>query len=465
MSVTLHDTTPRRGLLTAAGLWLRDHQRAVRRLQWTVIVVYAVLIITPTLLPLPGRTAHVWNNLTVFAQFVFWGVWWPGVLLSMVLFGRLWCGLLCPEGSLSEFASRHGRGRATPRWIRWKGWPFTAFVMTTVYGQMISVYQYPAPAALILGGSTLGAIVVGYLYGREKRVWCRYLCPVNGVFALLAKLAPVHFAADEASWEASSPEEARRNPVNCAPLVPLRSLDSASPCHMCGRCAGFRGAIALEARPPGSEVVRLGGRTANGWESALIITGLTGVAIGAFQWSVSPWFVTVKQAAALWLVDHGIVWPLSMRLPWWLLTDYAAQNDVLTVLDGAVLLFYIAAAATVMTLALGLPLALAARALGRWSWQRFHHLALALIPLAACGVILGLSAQTVTLLRADGFSLGWVSEARLAALAVSTAASLVLFWAVGRRYAGVRARLASMLALLPGLAAVDLAWALQFWLW
>ncbi len=465
MTITIVDRTPRRTVLANVGLWLRDHQNAIRSLQWSIIAVYAVLLITPTLLPLPGRLDHIWNNLTIFAQFVFWGIWWPGVLLSIILFGRLWCGILCPEGSLSERASRHGLGRATPRWMLWRGWPFTAFVMTTVYGQMVSVYQYPAPAALVLGGSTLAAIAVGFVYGREKRVWCRYLCPVNGVFGLLAKLAPMHYVTDQAAWAGSSKRDALDNRFVCAPLVPIKTLDGASACHMCGRCAGFRDAIELKPRAPGSEIVRLSKREATAWESALIIIGLMGVAVGAFQWSMSPWFIAAKQAVATCLVDQDLIWPLTLRLPWWILTDYPGRNDVMTVLDGALLLAYIAMAAVAMSLALALPVAAATRILGEWRWLRFHHLVQSLIPLAAVGVILGLSAQTVTLLHADGFDLRWVDNARVGALSVAVLASMVLCWMITASYADLPRRIAATLAFAPACAASVWSWALIFWIW
>ena len=121
------------------GDYLPGHQKAVWRLQCGIIIVYAALLFIPIFIPLPDYTDHIWTHLTIFARFVFWGVWWPGVLLSILFFGRLWCGVLCPEGALSEWASKHGRGRAIPRWIRWPGWLFTAFSVTTIYGQMVSV--------------------------------------------------------------------------------------------------------------------------------------------------------------------------------------------------------------------------------------------------------------------------------------------------------------------------------------
>ncbi|MCB1486332.1 MAG: 4Fe-4S binding protein [Bauldia sp.] len=456
---------PRQRGLPAIGNWLRLHQRAMRRLQWGMVVIYAVLLIVPAIVPLPGRSAQIWNDISLAAQFVFWGVWWPGVLISMVLFGRLWCGILCPEGALSEMASRHGRGRAIPRWIRWPGWPFAAFVLTTVYGQMISVFQYPLPALLILGGSTVAAVQVGYLYGRNHRVWCRYLCPVNGVFGLLAKLAPLHYGVDRTRWQHCPPHAGPTKHVVCAPMVPLRMMESASPCHMCGRCSGFRNAIELAARPPGSEIVTVSARTASLWDSLLIIVGLMGVAVGAFHWASSPWFVAAKQWVATRLVREGVVWPLEQNLPWWILTNYPDRNDVLTVLDGAVLLAYIAATTAVMTAAVGLPLAAGTRILGRWRWQRFHHLAHGLLPVAACGVILGLSTHSVGLLRSEGLPLLWVDKARAAALVGSSAWSAYLMWRIARRY---RKGLFGASATVFGAGAIvagNLPWVLLFGVW
>jgi len=218
------------------GEWLRRHARIVRTLQWVIVLAYAALVIVPAFLPLPADSARAFDSLTIFAQWAFWGVWWPLVILSMFVAGRTWCGVLCPEGTLTEAASRVGLHRAPPRWLRWSGWPFVAFALTTFFGQLVSVYQYPKAVLLVLGGSTVAAIAVGLVFGREKRVWCRYLCPVNGVFGLLARMAPVHFAVDRGRWNANAGHIAI-HPVNCAPMVRIKRMTGASECHMCGRCS------------------------------------------------------------------------------------------------------------------------------------------------------------------------------------------------------------------------------------
>ena len=396
----------RAGRLRSFGDAMQRHRSVIQGIQWTVVLFYLGLVVYPAFRPLPPEQAHVYDNLTLFAQFVFWGLWWPFVMVSMMLMGRVWCGVFCPEGALTEFASRHGLGRAIPKWMRWGGWPFVAFALTTVFGQLVSVYEYPKATLLVLGGSTVMAVGVGLVYGRGKRVWCRYLCPANGVFALLARLAPIHFRTDADAWR-RAPRHTQA--VNCAPLVDVRHLSSMSACHACGRCSGHRDAVQLEARSPNQEVQSLKASQASRWEVMVLVYGVLGIAVGAFQWSGSPWFVTVKQAVAGWLVAHDSFWLLQDNAPWWLLTHYPGANDVFSWLDGLLILFYIGATALVLGSWILLWLFGVQRILRQdgFLWQ----LAYSLIPLAGVSVFLGLSMLTVTMLRAEGMMLSWVSPA------------------------------------------------------
>ncbi|CAD5106393.1 4Fe-4S binding protein [Zestomonas carbonaria] len=447
--------------LTALGHAMRRHGALIRRLQWGVVTFYAVLLVIPALLPLPASQARILDDLTLFAQFVFWGIWWPFVLVSIVLFGRLWCGVLCPEGSLSEWASRHGLGRGTPRWMRWAGWPTVAFLLTTLYGQLISVYDYAQAALLILGGSTLAAMLVGYLYGRGKRIWCRYLCPVSGVFALLARLAPVHFHVDEQRWRENPPPHLP--PPNCAPLIDIRRMHGASACHACGRCSGQRDAVRLIARSGCEEIVRHGAKGDTRWDVRLLLYGVIGLAMGAFQWTVSPWFIALKQGLAEWLAQRGILWPLEAGAPWWLLTHYPQANDAFTWLDGAVICLYLGASALLLGGALHLLLGQACRLAGQ-SAAFARQVMLCLVPLGGAGLFLGLSATTVKLLRYEGLTLAWVQPTRATLLGAAIAWSLWLGWRVCQGLKGWRRNLV-LTALASGCALVGYGWWLQFWGW
>lgn len=452
--------TAGRGRLARLGLAMRRRRGAIIAAQWFVVLSYLVLVVLPAFLPLPPDQAHIWNNLTRFAEFMFWGIWWPFVILSIMLLGRVWCGVLCPEGALTEWASGFGLGRKIPRWMQWGGWPFVGFVMTTVFGQMTSVYEYPKPALLILGGSTIAAIAVGLVWGREKRVWCRYLCPVSGVFGLLAKVAPLHFKVDQSAWTVAPAVQRtnRQHVVKCAPMIDIRHMKSASSCHMCGRCAGHREAVTLSIRSPNAEILStdtVPGKS-DRWSARLLVFGMLGVALGAFQWSASPWLVAAKQSIAGWLVDRQIWWPLNDAGHWWLLTHYPEANDVFTWLDGGLLLAYIATEAIVVGGWVWLWLQLAAWLAG-FQWQRFAHV---LVPLAGTSVFVGLSLLTTSQLAGERIALPWANSARMALLAVVTLWSASLAWRLAKRNRTVAGAAILMAAALPlG------AWGTQFFSW
>ena len=382
-------------------------------------------------------------------------------MIATVTLGRVWCGIFCPEGSVSEWVSKYGRGKALPGWLKWTGWPFVAFVCTTVYGQLVSVYEYPKAALLVLGGSTVAAVGLGLLYGREKRIWCRYLCPASGVFAVLAKIAPLHYKVDRAAWDR---HQGDYEPVNCAPLLDVRRMTSASECHSCGRCAGQRDAVTYAARSPFAEVLDLDA-PARTPDALTLIYGVLGVATAAFQWTLSPWFLHLKLALADWLVEHDHFTLLDNDVPWWLLTHYPEASDLFTWLDGALILAYLIGGGFLLGgLLLSGPL-LAARLLKdqTLTWQRF---ALALTPLAAASVILGLSMLTVTHLKAEHLWLGWLPGLRIALLGAGCLGSLWLAFQLSARSTAKNGQklLAGASMLLPvGLMAT--VWTLVFFVW
>ncbi len=448
---------PAAARLAAFGEWMRMHPRTLQSIQWAVVLGYAFLVIVPALLPLPPEDAHWYNSLVVLAQWLFWGVWWPFVILSMVVLGRTWCGVFCPEGTLTEAASHFGLKRGVPRWMKWEGWPFVAFALTTIFGQLVSVYQYPAATLLVLGGSTAAAIGVGLVYGSSKRVWCRHLCPVNGVFAVLSRLSPLHYRVDAAAWSTNA-AHIPVHPVNCAPMVRIRRMTGPAECHMCSRCSGLRGSVALAARPPNREIAGMTQDAARGWDAALIAFGMIGIAIGAFEWSATSAFVALRTTVAGHIIDHGPAWLLADNAPWWLLTHYPDAHDVFTWLDGALIVAWIAATALAVGAWISAWLIVAARAVPGKTLQRAFALSYVLVPLAGAGLFVGLSSLTATLARAEGVSLVWLPAARLTLLCLGGAWSLWLGYRQIEPLVGGIRRLAALGAIFLAVAGTLGAW-------
>ena len=98
--------------------------------------------------------------------------------------------------------------------------------------------------------------------------------------------------------------------------------------------------------------------------------------------------------------------------------------------------------------------------------QKFHHFAQSLIPIAACGVFLGLSAITVTMLRAEGFALGFVGPLRALLLGGAAVWSIVLAWKIaGLGAAHHLRRLTATIFVALAAATATGSWVVYFWVW
>ena len=207
--------------------------------------------------------------------FLLWGLWWPAVLVSTMLLGQAWCGLLCPDGMLTEVMGSWSRHAKIPRRLRWHGWIPLGFVATALAVYATGATHSAIGSFLVLGTLSAGALFVGAWFGRGRRVWCRYLCPISTTFGMLARCAPVHFRVDRAAWD-SAPRSLQR-PIECPVLLDIRNMTGACGCHMCGRCNGYRNAVVLAARRPGDEILQLKDTPELRHEAVLLLFGLFGL--------------------------------------------------------------------------------------------------------------------------------------------------------------------------------------------
>jgi hypothetical protein len=110
-------------------------------------------------------------------------------------------------------------------------------------------------------------------------------------------------------------------------------------------------------------------------------------------------------------------------------------------------------------------LAAGVRLAGAWSVARFHHLAQSLIPMAGVGVFLGLSANTVTLLRGEGVAIPMLQDLRAALIAGAAAWSVWLAWRIARTWGPGFRRLAPTGAVAVCSVLAASCWVTLFWIW
>jgi hypothetical protein len=237
-----------------------------------------------------------------------------------------------------------------------------------------------------------------------------------------------------------------------------------SACHMCGRCSGHRDAVTLTTRSPNTEVLDLPDREVTRWEVMTLVFGVFGIALGAFQWTASPWFITMKQQAATWLINHNSFTLLQDNAPWWLLTHYPEVNDVFSWLDGLCILAYIGATALLVGGVILIMLWLAECLLGVSG--SMWRLAYGLTPLAGISVFMGLSGLTVSMLTGEHINMSWVPGVRIALLVLGVSWSAWLVWRMVSEIATpMWNRLAATFVVTLGGGPVVMSWVFLYFIW
>ena len=381
-------------------VWLKSH---ASKLQWLMVLFFIALIALPLVTPTPKAQDTIFTNTTLLSQWLFWGVWYGGTLLSVLVIGRFWCGALCPLGAASQWIGSIGFQIKTPRWLRSDSWLVVMFVCVTVLGQTLDVRDDPWGMLKIFSYIFTAALLVGLMYGKNKgRPWCRYLCPIGKILGIVSRLSILDFRPNSGIKPLPPGESYYITGRLCPTDYNLPYKTSNNNCIACGGCTSSKknAGLGVYWRQAGSEIKDILHKIPS-WAEVIFILISPGLAAGGFLWLILNQYQNYRQWVGTWALTHGYTWFFSPASPWLGSSRWNQHFNYLDILCiSSYMILYALAVATLLSICL-LAAAWALDSPQSRLRTRFKVLAYQLTPVAILSIVIGLCGKFFTVLQSD----------------------------------------------------------------
>jgi 4Fe-4S binding domain len=327
--------------------WVYQHRTQWRMVQSAMVLLFfGLLYMAAHPYALPLVTDRPWTHRTVGLLYTFWGIWFPGVFLSVIVLGRTWCGVLCPIGALSEWSSKIGWQRTIPAWLRSEHGLFISFTLITLLGQTLDVRDEPHGLCRLFLANTGVAVLLGFIYGKNKRIWCRSLCPIGGLLGLFARISALSLQPKQLPKRS---ERFRLKGV-CPTFVDIANKQDSKPCIHCHRCIkpGSPGGLTFALRHPHQELQAIVAGQHHAYRATfrdmILAIWCNGLSLGGFLWLIGPWYQRMRMAMGAYAWEHHWYW--INHTSWWL-GQYPRQTY--TLLDGITIITFMLMIAAILT--------------------------------------------------------------------------------------------------------------------
>lgn len=202
-------------------------------------------------------------------NFLEWGILFALPIVFTLLFGRIYCGFVCPYGAYQEFLSFLNKKKflipeKIDKGTRYLKYLFLiivvsgAFFLGDVVGREFDPFKYLFRSeGTTITISLLVALTIASIF--IYRPWCKYICPLGAIYALLSKVSSFRIKSKEDLCV-----DCRLCDKECKPLAISSGEVNSFECLRCGDCLKTCRKAAIEY----------------GWEKKGFI-GIGALAIGA----------------------------------------------------------------------------------------------------------------------------------------------------------------------------------------
>jgi len=171
------------------------------------------------------------------ANLLVWTVWWPVLILSIIVGARSWCGY-CPLPAISDGINFNRQKFFTaPNFLQKNGvWiGIVGFVLIFLTEHATHMFSMAHATGLLLLTILSGATITNFFLG--KRSWCKHICPLGKMIAHCSALSLVEMGSNtnvcSSQCDTHDCIKGRYCPMGLHPAVAAASKD----CILCLSCA------------------------------------------------------------------------------------------------------------------------------------------------------------------------------------------------------------------------------------
>jgi ferredoxin len=174
-------------------------------LRWTALAVTLVVLgfVDGGFLSVSHITSGIWAGMGVYLRDIPLLLIVTFTVVTTLVWGRVFCGFLCPFGALQDFIDRvvpRGLRRPLPQRVHdravWAKYGVLAIIVVpALLGSRVSTYEYFEPFGTVFFRSPsvlLWAIAGAFLAASVvvPRFYCRYACPLGAALGMLSFVSP-----------------------------------------------------------------------------------------------------------------------------------------------------------------------------------------------------------------------------------------------------------------------------------
>jgi len=252
-----------RRVYQAAKQWIRARQAV----QYGTLAIFAILFLTTSqtfwgnssLVSIFSRLDPLQAIMSSIADRELILTYLPALLIiaATLIFGRVWCGWICPLGAILESFGPKGTRKVAGWYRHIKYFILFSILLMALFGSL--AFMYFDPITILIRGladpisvvqsiitspgiriftlvSMIPLLLVLGLNFVERRFWCRYLCPLGAMVGLGSKFAWVRWRVNEVScvkcgdcvkacpMGAINPETIKQDPAECVMCMDCAAL-------------------------------------------------------------------------------------------------------------------------------------------------------------------------------------------------------------------------------------------------